>query len=74
MATWYIFPRFGMLYQEKSGNPAQDGRWQHFEPASAAFFFLKKNFRSSSQKRGRHKGPFLFPTGARVLFHIFFKI
>jgi hypothetical protein len=22
MVVWYIFPRFGMLYQEKSGNPA----------------------------------------------------
>jgi hypothetical protein len=22
MASWYIFPRFGLLYQEKSGNPA----------------------------------------------------
>jgi hypothetical protein len=22
MAIWYIFPRFGMLYQEKSCNPA----------------------------------------------------
>jgi hypothetical protein len=21
MSIWYIFPRFGMLYQEKSGNP-----------------------------------------------------
>jgi hypothetical protein len=21
MAIWYIFPRFGFLYQEKSGNP-----------------------------------------------------
>jgi hypothetical protein len=21
---WYIFPRFGMLYQEKSGNPAHN--------------------------------------------------
>jgi hypothetical protein len=21
MAIWYILPRFGMLYQEKSGNP-----------------------------------------------------
>jgi hypothetical protein len=21
MATWFIFPHFGMLYQEKSGNP-----------------------------------------------------
>jgi hypothetical protein len=23
MDTWYIFTRFGMLYQEKSGNPAR---------------------------------------------------
>jgi hypothetical protein len=22
VAVWYIFPRFGILYQEKSGNPA----------------------------------------------------
>jgi hypothetical protein len=22
IVIWYIFPRFGMLYQEKSGNPA----------------------------------------------------
>jgi hypothetical protein len=22
MVIWYIFPRFVMLYQEKSGNPA----------------------------------------------------
>jgi hypothetical protein len=22
MVIWYVFPRFGMLYQEKSGNPA----------------------------------------------------
>jgi hypothetical protein len=22
MDFWYIFPRFGILYQEKSGNPA----------------------------------------------------
>jgi hypothetical protein len=21
MVIWYIFPRFGMLYQEKAGNP-----------------------------------------------------
>jgi hypothetical protein len=21
MVIWYIFPRFGLLYQEKSGNP-----------------------------------------------------
>jgi hypothetical protein len=24
MAIWYIFPRFGLWYQEKSGNPAYD--------------------------------------------------
>jgi hypothetical protein len=23
MVIWYIFPRFGMLHQEKSGNPAK---------------------------------------------------
>jgi hypothetical protein len=22
MVIWYIFPRFGLWYQEKSGNPA----------------------------------------------------
>jgi hypothetical protein len=24
VVIWYMFSRFGMLYQEKSGNPAQD--------------------------------------------------
>jgi hypothetical protein len=24
MEIWYIFRRFGMLYQEKSGNPATE--------------------------------------------------
>jgi hypothetical protein len=24
MVVWYIFPRFGMLYQGKSGNPAEE--------------------------------------------------
>jgi hypothetical protein len=24
IVIWYIFPVFGMLYQEKSGNPAVD--------------------------------------------------
>jgi hypothetical protein len=23
MAVWYVFPRFGMLNQEKSGNPGR---------------------------------------------------
>jgi hypothetical protein len=26
MVIWHIFPRFGILYQEKSGNPGQQGR------------------------------------------------
>jgi hypothetical protein len=26
MVIWYIFPRFGMLYHEKSGNPALQDR------------------------------------------------
>jgi hypothetical protein len=25
MVVWYIFHRFGMLYQEKSGNPVANG-------------------------------------------------
>jgi hypothetical protein len=24
VVIWYIFPRFGILYQEKSGNPGCD--------------------------------------------------
>jgi hypothetical protein len=27
MNIWYIFPHFGMLYQEKSGNPAADNEY-----------------------------------------------
>jgi hypothetical protein len=30
---WYIFPRFGTLYQEKSGNPAS-----HQAHSSSTFF------------------------------------
>jgi hypothetical protein len=26
IAIWYIFPRFGILYQEKSGNPAENSK------------------------------------------------
>jgi hypothetical protein len=31
VVIWYIFPRFGILDQEKSGNPAPDitGSWLH---------------------------------------------
>jgi hypothetical protein len=27
VVIWYIFPRFGILHQEKSGNPAHDLKW-----------------------------------------------
>jgi hypothetical protein len=27
VVIWYIFSRFGTLYQEKSGNPETDGRF-----------------------------------------------
>jgi hypothetical protein len=33
MVIWYVFPRFGVLCQEKSGNPAQD----------QCYIFAKKN-------------------------------
>jgi hypothetical protein len=26
VVIWYIFPRFGILYQEKSGNPGHLGK------------------------------------------------
>jgi hypothetical protein len=26
LVVWYIFPPFGMLYQEKSGNPGRDDK------------------------------------------------
>jgi hypothetical protein len=38
MVIWYIFPRFGMLHQETSGNPADDndkGGHDEEEEASA---------------------------------------
>jgi hypothetical protein len=25
VVIWYIFPHFGMLYQDKSGNPGEQG-------------------------------------------------
>jgi hypothetical protein len=30
MAIWYIFPHFGMFYQEKSGNPDLEARFVGF--------------------------------------------
>jgi hypothetical protein len=34
---WYIFPHFGILYQEKSGNPGRKGQW---EAAASICLFL----------------------------------
>jgi hypothetical protein len=31
-AIWYIFPRFGILCQEKSGNPGLDSTWLKLPP------------------------------------------
>jgi hypothetical protein len=28
VVIWYIFPRFGILYQEKSGNPAGESGFE----------------------------------------------
>jgi hypothetical protein len=33
VVIWYIFPRFGMLYLEKSGNPVLDHRGLNAEKA-----------------------------------------
>jgi hypothetical protein len=39
MVIWYyIFPRFGMLYQEKSGNPA------HFSQLGLDWILLERHF------------------------------
>jgi hypothetical protein len=38
LVTGYIFPRFGMLYQEKSGNPAS--RYFDFEENSISNSFF----------------------------------
>jgi hypothetical protein len=39
MAIWYIFPRFGNLDQEKSGNPGSD----HFVSTAKRFFKREDN-------------------------------
>jgi hypothetical protein len=31
MVVWYMFPRFGMLYQDKSGNPGHGLKSAHVE-------------------------------------------
>jgi hypothetical protein len=51
MAIWYIFLRFGMLYQEKSGNPAQVTK-----RACVKYFILrviKTSLRTKKSKRVR---------------------
>jgi hypothetical protein len=41
VVIWYIYPHFGMLYQEKSGNPEWDlGR----RSLSAQIFFSRKKY------------------------------
>jgi hypothetical protein len=45
VAIWYIFPRFGILCQEKAGNPVRDER-KDFD------FFLGNHFRSSTPNPG----------------------
>jgi hypothetical protein len=42
---WYIFPRFGILYQEKSGNPAGS-----LFSGSLLYFFLRSLGKPPMQK------------------------
>jgi hypothetical protein len=35
MVIWYIFPRFGMLYQEKFGNPVEWSQFFIYAPMTA---------------------------------------
>jgi hypothetical protein len=57
MAIWYIlwpfgicFPRFGMLYREKSGNPAVEGNslswaiWRYLRSKNLMKLILKNTF------------------------------
>jgi hypothetical protein len=43
VVIWYIFPRFGILYREKSGNPSSD---------LACFPFSKDSIPKKNAKRG----------------------
>jgi hypothetical protein len=36
VVIWYIFPRFGILYQEKSGNPAAERSLLDFDLVAVA--------------------------------------
>jgi hypothetical protein len=44
MAIWYIFPRFDILYQEKSGNPVGDRTRRDL-------FFIFVNFSTAEPQR-----------------------
>jgi hypothetical protein len=46
VVIWYIFPRFGILYQEKSGNPASELQI----PTYAAFRYHSLLFFQSQQR------------------------
>jgi hypothetical protein len=43
IVIWYIFPRFGMLYQEKSGNPGPN---MFTHEISSCRHFLRRNGRT----------------------------
>jgi hypothetical protein len=49
MAIWYIFPRFGMLYHEKSGNPGQ-------ETKQPKYFLCVFSTSKSGRDEGAHSG------------------
>jgi hypothetical protein len=53
MIIWYIFPRFGILFQDKSGNPGQHPKRQKNGANSTSPFkdrgtiFLQRNWRKN---------------------------
>jgi hypothetical protein len=45
VVIWYIFPRFGILYQEKSGNPVPDTtNGSQSKASSVCMLFREKTF------------------------------
>jgi hypothetical protein len=46
MVIWYIFPRFGLLYQEKSGNPGRKTRFDAFDEIELKFKLAVKDTHS----------------------------
>jgi hypothetical protein len=49
---WYIFPRFGILYQEKSGNPAPDIHLVQLEAVKKG----RPEWAFTSEQRDSHTG------------------